>query len=633
MQTFLFAFLVDPNGNEVNKGHPRSNTPQIHLLIQQHSISLANQPLVPFRMKAQVDQKFDGYRLLRFLGRGGFGEVWLCQSEAMGDYRALKIIPRDSDAILQKEYEALLHYRNASAALRSPHLLTIEHVNLIDLGLFYVMPLADGVGAADPREPKWLPLTLAQKIHERRNSPAWFSSAEIVALMLPILSALQTLTDAGLVHRDVKPDNILFFQGKPCLGDISLLGQDKAELTQRGTPGYMTPSWYIGGLPDMYGAAATLYHLLTGNEPDKMGRSAFHWPPQGEKALSASERVQWIKIHDVIRRACEQQTGERFFDFTAFSQALTLVVATKCIDKPTLPNNQSRKKNSSRILLRFVASIALLFVTCVFAIVFLTQRDQQKSKTVQISQNENPEPAKTVDSAKEIPAPTVTKQRLSALDSMSKREQIVSMIPFILYSSGKKQAGNLDFELGPVIGLHDISKSFRSRDYRLCLNHLEKYIQHNPELETSPRCQWFRACLLKSQGQNEEAEKVVNPLLDEYPIDHLNTVKVISECATELHHDKYALDLMTRAIEKAPYIEKVEYYYQKSRVQIFMGDYHAALQTQIEALAIPVKQIARLDASVEEAQERHENTVRFRGVLLRDEFPEFREFCHNQNSR
>jgi hypothetical protein len=61
-----------------------------------------------------------GYRLIRFIGRGGFGEEWLCRSEAMGDYRALKWIPSTSKGRLEKEYESLLHYRKTAAALRSP---------------------------------------------------------------------------------------------------------------------------------------------------------------------------------------------------------------------------------------------------------------------------------------------------------------------------------------------------------------------------------------------------------------------------------------------------------------------------------------------------------------------------------
>jgi serine/threonine protein kinase len=71
----------------------------------------------------------DGYRLVRFLGRGGFGEVWLCRSESMGDYRALKFIPTSNSERLEKEYDALLHHRKAAAQLRSPHLVPIEHVN------------------------------------------------------------------------------------------------------------------------------------------------------------------------------------------------------------------------------------------------------------------------------------------------------------------------------------------------------------------------------------------------------------------------------------------------------------------------------------------------------------------------
>jgi len=264
----------------------------------------------------------DGYRLVRFLGRGGFGEVWLCRSEAMGDYRALKFIPAGDADLLEKEYDALLHYRKAAARLRSPHLVPIEHVNRNDAGLYYVMPLADGSGAAEPADPAWQPASLATLVHDRANATAWFSSREIIALLLPVLEALQTLSDAGLVHRDVKPENILFFNGHPCLGDISLVGADAAVITRRGTPGYGTPSWYVGGHPDMYGVAATLFTLLTGNLPDRMGRAAFLWPPQGEASLSADERSEWKRLHAVIRRATEENVAERFVDFRTMAGAL-----------------------------------------------------------------------------------------------------------------------------------------------------------------------------------------------------------------------------------------------------------------------------------------------------------------------
>lgn len=265
----------------------------------------------------------DGYRLIRFLGQGGFGEVWLCRSESMGDYRALKFIPTSHADRLDKEYEALLHYRKAASKLRSPHLMLIEHVGHNDAGLYYVMPLADSSGVAEPFDPAWVPVSLTTMIHERSEMPTWFSSREILALIHPVLEALQTLSDAGLVHRDVKPENILFFNGHPCLGDISLLGLDASIITRRGTPGYGTPSWYVGGLPDMYGVAATLFTLLTGNAPDRMGRSTFLWPPLGENSLSVAERTEWKRLHGVIRRATEEKVSERFVDFRSMAAALS----------------------------------------------------------------------------------------------------------------------------------------------------------------------------------------------------------------------------------------------------------------------------------------------------------------------
>lgn len=266
----------------------------------------------------------DGYLILRLIGSGGFGQVWLCESQAVGDLRAVKFIPAADEGRIAKEFDAICRYRTSAGQLRSPFIMSIEHVNRRADGLYYIMPLADGYGAEDPRSEDWRPWSLAEVLRWQRSQPAWLGSEEIKAYVRPILQALQLLSDVGLVHRDVKPDNILLFNGQPCLGDISLLGEDSLNITMRGTPGYAAPSWYIesGGHPDMYGAATTLYTLLTGNPPDKMGRAAFKWPPQGEKSLSQAQRNEWLRLTSVIRRAVDERPAERFRDFAQFLAAV-----------------------------------------------------------------------------------------------------------------------------------------------------------------------------------------------------------------------------------------------------------------------------------------------------------------------
>lgn len=265
--------------------------------------------------------KIDGYTILRLLGRGGFGEVWLCRSDLLGDYRALKFFASTKAESLDREFQALAKFRKASPRFRNFHLLPVEHVGKNDQGLYYFMPLADGTGP-DPAQPDWAPMTLSKLIELRSRAPAWFSCDEIASLMCPVLKALQALASAGFVHRDVKPDNILIVAGQPTLADISLLDEDHAHLTRRGTPGYITPSWYHGGHPDMYGAAATLFTLLTGNSPDRMGRTAFLSPPQGDEGSSLPELARRKHFHAVVRRAVDEHPAERFPDFSAMMAAL-----------------------------------------------------------------------------------------------------------------------------------------------------------------------------------------------------------------------------------------------------------------------------------------------------------------------
>ena len=263
----------------------------------------------------------DGYRLIRPIGRGGFGEVWLCRLEATGEPKALKFLPASDPAQLERELLALIRYRSVAAELQCPYLLPIEHVNRTEAGLYYTMPLADGIGRSEINDPAWQPKTLAALIRDRRGAPSWFSPDEIQSTLAPLIAAAQALSAAGVVHRDIKPENILFLQGRPCLGDVSLLTNGAEAITQRGTPGYAAPSWYLesGGNPDMWGISATLYGLITGNPPDKLGRAAFLWPPQGTQSVDAKT---WNRFHQVIFLGTSENAAERFPGLEAFAETL-----------------------------------------------------------------------------------------------------------------------------------------------------------------------------------------------------------------------------------------------------------------------------------------------------------------------
>lgn len=97
------------------------------------------------------------------------------------------------------------------------------------------------------------------------------------------------LGESNLLHRDIKPDNILFFRGKAKLSDFGLVGKDVRSLSNIGTPLYIAPSWYVGkgGNPDAYGIAATLYTLISGNLPNTLGRR--HTDSRKKKSPSAKE--------------------------------------------------------------------------------------------------------------------------------------------------------------------------------------------------------------------------------------------------------------------------------------------------------------------------------------------------------
>lgn len=204
------------------------------------------------------------YRTQRTLGTGGMASVLLVRDERLGVERALKLlVPRFAEqeqARTRFEVEA-----RTIASLRHRNIVTVHDVVVDPEHVFMVMEVARGG-------------TLAQMVQKQGPLGPRFA----VQTMVAILKALEVAHRQRVVHRDVKPHNILFRQnGTPLLTDFGiarLLDEDQG-LTRTGmamgTQGYMAPEQRLDARradvsADIYGVAATLYAALTASTPGEL---------------------------------------------------------------------------------------------------------------------------------------------------------------------------------------------------------------------------------------------------------------------------------------------------------------------------------------------------------------------------
>jgi formylglycine-generating enzyme required for sulfatase activity len=254
-----------------------------------------------------------GYKLVRLLGRGGFGEVW--EASAPGDFHvALKFIRLDTDeaGVEQRSLDVIRH-------IRHPHLLDVQFATRVADCLIIAMPLCD------------------ESLMDRlRASPRGLPPDELLVYMDELARAVDYLNEpnhrasdgklVGVQHRDIKPHNIFLVGGSVRLADFGLakiLAATSVSHTGSMSPHYVAPEVAEGRVSqrsDQYALAVTYHHLRTGKLPFQ-GESVLqiiYAHILGEPDLSG------LPEHErpVVARALARRPEDRWPSCRAFVRAL-----------------------------------------------------------------------------------------------------------------------------------------------------------------------------------------------------------------------------------------------------------------------------------------------------------------------
>ncbi len=265
-------------------------------------------------MSDLVGQRLGSYRLVRLLGQGGFAAVYLGEHVYLeGYYAAVKVL---SVQLAREGVGDFIGEARTLATLTHPHIIRLLDYSVEAGTPFLVMDYAPG--------------GTLRGLHPRGEQ---LSLATVTAYVRQCASALQYAHDRHLIHRDVKPANLLVGRsGEVLLSDfgIAQLSQSSCDPTGKGVSGtiaYMSPE-QIQGNPrrasDQYALGTVVYEWLAGHLPftgsvAEIAAKQCHAspPPLRAKAPGIPDAVE-----RVVRRALAKLPGQRFPDIQAFAAAL-----------------------------------------------------------------------------------------------------------------------------------------------------------------------------------------------------------------------------------------------------------------------------------------------------------------------
>jgi len=259
------------------------------------------------------------YRIERELGEGGMATVYLADDLRHERKVALKVLKPELAAVVGAE--RFLAEIKTTANLQHPHILPLFDSGEADSFLFYVMPHVEGE-------------SLRTKLDRERQLPV----DEAVRIATDMAEALDYAHRHGVIHRDIKPGNMLIHDGQPVISDFGIalaVGTAGAgRLTETGlsvgTPHYMSPEQAtgdqtVGAATDIYALGCVLYEMLVG-EPPYTGSTAQAILGKiiQAKGVSAAEARTSVppNVDAAIRKALEKLSADRFTSAQDFAAAL-----------------------------------------------------------------------------------------------------------------------------------------------------------------------------------------------------------------------------------------------------------------------------------------------------------------------
>jgi tRNA A-37 threonylcarbamoyl transferase component Bud32 len=265
------------------------------------------------------------YRLIDEIGRGGMGIVYKAHDPRLDRVVALKTIRKDRYSDQESMAEAITRFRRearAAGKLSHPGIVTVYDIGEDGAELYIAMEYVEG-----------------PSLRARMRQSTRFSVGEAVTLVAQVCAALDFAHRRNVIHRDVKPDNILCPEdGHVKLADFGIARLVTATTTMTmaaaGTPRYMAPEQWRGeasdGRADLFSLGVVLYELVTGATPFE-GRTTtelmYHILNSTPRPPSMLDAAVPPALDDVMRRALARDPAERFASAAEMSRALESVVA------------------------------------------------------------------------------------------------------------------------------------------------------------------------------------------------------------------------------------------------------------------------------------------------------------------